>query len=84
MISASKERESAEARAAEILMKEKQRMDSLARERRLKQLQDIEQAIELSLAAQEEAKRVEMEKLTSELDRKKEEQEYFLKAKYED
>ena len=51
-------------------------MDAVGRERRLKQLQDVEQAIELSLAAQSEAKRVELERYEGELERRKEEQEY--------
>lgn len=66
------------------MLREKQRMDNIARERRLKQLQDIEQAIELSLASQEQAKKVEFERMEKEMARKKEAQEYMLKAKYED
>ena len=66
------------------MLKERQRMDAVGRERRLKQLQDVEQAIELSLAAQSEAKRVELERYEGELERRKEEQEYVLRSKYED
>jgi len=84
ILNAEKERKDQAAVEEELRMKDRLHLDEMTRERRVKQLEQVENTIQTSLKTQMEMREAEFQRMNEELERKKKVEEYELQRRKEE